>query len=89
MGDALDLRAVRNEPDEDVVKTCERMLRCAKEGRLRSLVWLAVFDDHIESGNAGRRHDRYSCVGHLMGAALDYYMRRRDDESVITDLPED
>lgn len=82
MAQPIELELKRAEPIPEVIECLESLLAEAQSGQMRSIVYLSFGrDGDWSSGNAGERFNRHYVLGCFMGAALDYYHRRREDDT--------
>lgn len=81
MNKPISLEAVRSEPLSDLIACLESLLKRAKSGELRSIVYLGFEGGGVfESGNSGDRLGRAYVLGAFQQAGLDYYHRRRNQD---------
>lgn len=79
MGDEpIKLAVVRAAPVEELIAQLEELLNDARNGRLRSVVWVAFeTDGPAASGSSGEVLTSAEVLGACQQMGLDYYNRRK------------
>ena len=81
MTDEFTARLIKRDPDPDLMECLESLLARARKGELRTLIYLAVFDDGVDTGNVGHIFDRHTLIGYIEAMKLDFWARRREADT--------
>ncbi len=77
------LNAVKRPVDEDMIECLEELLAAARDGNIRTLVYMAFYyDGSSDSGNVGELSNSHYVLGSIMGMGMDYWARRRKGENL-------